>query len=442
MESTQLPCVVVFWFRRDLRLEDNAGLYHALRSGMPVLPVFIVDPKEIQHFQQPSDQRMEFIYRALSVVHSKLQQRGKGLLMLQGDPITCMQHLMEHYDVRAVYANEEYEPYAQKRDAHIAALLKAKGISLVLYKDGVIRAKDELLTGSQTPYQVFTAYKNAWRSTFTESDIEPWQSHAFIERCLPMAECALLPLEELGFLSMPSLTFTYRTDETLLREYADKRDMPALDATSHIGIHLRYGTVSIRRMVDIARCSDTWLDELLWREFFTMILYHVPRVEHTAYKPAYDAICWRNDEGEFARWCEGNTGYPLVDAGMRQLRATGWMHNRVRMVTASFLVKHLLIDWRWGEAYFASLLIDYDLALNNGNWQWVAGTGCDAAPYFRIFHPQRQQEKFDANGAYCRQWIDELHTPRYPVPMVEHRFARQRVLQAYQAAIKGDAHQD
>lgn len=438
MVLPQRTRVAIFWFRRDIRLEDNTALYHALCGPVPVLPIFIFDPEETKYFQKPYDSRMEFLYRTLGNVHQELQQRGKGILVLSGNPCDIIQQLTEQYDVHAVYANEEYEPYARMRDTRIEQILAERGACLFLYKDSVIRAKSELLTATKTPYRVFTAYRNAWRSSLAEDDIREWSSVVLLGNFVSVTETPIPTLESLGFKCRENIFTVFRTDEGFLREYVAKRNIPALDATSHVGVYLRYGTLSIRSLVKLARCSDTWLDELLWREFFAMLLFHFPHVVHAPYKPLYAALPWRNNEEEFARWCQGTTGYPLVDAGMRQLNTTGWMHNRVRMVAASFLVKHLLIDWRWGEAYFASLLVDYDLASNNGNWQWVAGTGCDAAPYFRIFHPEKQREKFDPEYLYCRRWVPELDTPLYPAPIVEHHTARERALQIYRS-VGGEA---
>ncbi len=420
----------IFWFRRDLRLHDNAGLYHALRSTSPVIPLFIFDTDILGQLHSRADRRIEFIHKAMDDLHKRLEMCGSGLLVLSGRPIDVFRRMLDRYKIEAVIANEDYEPYARKRDGEVGALLQEHGSQLCLFKDQVIHAKNEILTGQGTPFQVFTAYKAKWLEA--TADVESFPSENYLGN-IARGKTTLLPIEYVGFTTSSATEFSPPcTDEHTLRAYAANRDVPALDATTHTGVHLRFGTVSVRNMVRLGReYSEVWLSELIWREFFIMVLYHRPDVVDSCYRREFNGIRWRNNDTEFRLWCEGKTGFPLVDAGMRQLNATGFMHNRVRMAVASFLVKDLLIDWRWGEAYFAEKLLDYDLAANNGNWQWAAGTGCDAAPYFRIFNPENQRKKFDPHDEYCRKWIPELYTGRYATPVVDHLQARKRTLLAF-----------
>ncbi len=430
--------ISIFWFRRDLRLEDNAGFSAALQSPYPVLPLFIFDTDILDKLEDRNDARVMFIHQTLQEMQQVLQQAGSTLLIRQGKPAEVWKKLLQELDIAAVYTNHDYETYAQKRDEDIRKLLVQKQIPLHTYKDQVIFEKMEVGKKDESPYTVFTPYSKTWRAKLTDTDLQPLPCQAYFSNLYPLQTEAMLTLKDLHFQpsGIPIPSAQIQTD--ILTHYANKRDFPAQTGTTRIGIHLRFGTVSIRQLVRQAQQyqSDTWLNELIWREFYMMILSNFPHVETGSFRKEYDRIQWRNNEEEFACWCEGRTGYPLVDAGMRQLNQTGYMHNRVRMIVASFLTKHLLIDWRWGEAYFAQKLLDYELASNNGGWQWAAGCGCDAAPYFRIFNPTAQQEKFDQQLTYIKEWVPEFGTRDYPVPIVEHTFARERVLKTYSQALK------
>lgn len=431
MEQT----INVFWFRRDLRLTDNAGLYHALRSGLPVLAVFVFDSLLLDELPDRKDRRVSFIYQHLQRIEEQLNGHGSALHAYYGTPAGCFEELRSLYHIHTVFANHDYEPYARTRDEAVRRLLATSGIAFSTYKDQVIFEKEEVTREGGLPYSVFTPYAKKWLSLLNGDSIRPYPSERFLSRFL--ARRGELPaLSDLGF-GENGLHPGPRLDSALLSQYDQTRNIPSLKGTSGLGVHLRFGTISIRRVVDRAQALNAvFLKELIWREFFMQLLWHFPRLVGEACKEEYDSIRWRNDEKEFQLWCEGRTGYPLVDAGMRELNATGFMHNRVRMTAASFLVKHLLIDWRWGEAYFAEKLLDYELASNNGNWQWVAGCGCDAAPYFRIFNPQLQAKKFDPEGLYVKKWVPELNSLSYPPPVVEHSYARERCLKAYRSAVQ------
>lgn len=432
--SSEKP-VIIFWFRRDLRLHDNRGLSKAIKAaqqrGFNVLPLFIFD-EEILNPLPESDARVTFIYQQLSEIHERLQQHQSSLLIQHGSAISIYQMLAQQYDIRAVFCNHDYEPQAISRDKSVKAWLNEQGIAWRSFKDQVIFERNDVLKNDGKPYTVFTPYKNRWLATLNPStDLLEYPCNLSV--CLKHQ--ALLPsLADIGFQTSSITVQPY--DLNALRQYAKQRDYPAVeDGTSKLSPHLRFGTVSIREMVGIAMAeNEVFLSELIWREFFMQILWHFPRVVNESFRVEYDQILWRNHPEEFQAWCEGKTGYPLVDAGMRELNQTGYMHNRVRMVTASFLCKHLLIDWRWGERYFAEKLLDYELSANNGNWQWAAGTGCDAAPYFRIFNPETQFKKFDQSAEYVRQFVPEFDQLSYPQPIVEHRYARERCLVAYRAA--------
>ena len=435
--NNKVQGLTLFWFRRDLRLEDNAGLYHALKNHENVQALFIFDTDILDLLQDKKDRRLVFIREALENIQKQLAGLGSSLLVRTGKPRDVWKSLLHEYSIANVYANTDYEPYARERDREIADMLRSRGISFHAFKDQVIFEQDEVLKSDGTPYVVFTPYKNAWQQKLNGFYRQSYPTEQYF-RHFHKSELFPVPtLEQLGFESFsPSLPHS-DLDEGLVREYAQKRDFPAVPGTSRLGIHLRFGTVSIRKLVSSAlELSEVWLSELIWREFYMMILYKFPHVVGNSFHREYDRIQWRNNEGEFALWCAGKTGYPMVDAGMRELNGTGFMHNRLRMVTASFLTKHLLIDWRWGEAYFASRLNDYELASNNGGWQWAAGTGCDAAPYFRIFNPYEQAKKFDPQGEYVRKWVPELLTKDYPPPVVDHKFARECCLEAYKKAVK------
>jgi len=433
--------VNIFWFRRDLRLQDNAALYHALQAGKPVLPVFIFDSQILGRLENKKDARVEFIYSTIRLLKEKLQSLYSDLEVIYGEPMDVFRGLTEKFRIGKVFANEDYEPYARERDEGIRKLLKAKNIGWETFKDQVIFSRDEVLKPDGKPYTVFTPYSKKWKSLLyagRESAVKHFPSEKLSEHYFRCKPGPLLPLESFGFLPA-GLKFPPATvQDTLIQRYDLQRDFPGRDATSHLGVHLRFGTLSIRNLVaDVMDKSAVFLNELIWRDFYQMILWHFPQVgQGRAFRPEYEQIAWRNNEKEFARWCEGRTGYPLVDAGMRQLEQTGFMHNRIRMVTASFLSKHLLIDWRWGEAWFAEKLLDFELASNNGGWQWAAGCGCDTAPYFRIFNPALQQKKFDPQGAYIKRWLPDLEELDYPVPIVEHVQARERAIKVYKEALQ------
>ena len=427
--------ISIFWFRRDLRLADNAGLHHALRSGNPVLPVFIFDKNILEKIENPADRRVEFIHQSLSAVKKDLEKAGSSLAVYHGDPADAFQSIVTRFNVAAVYTNNDYEPYARERDDRIRNFLNDKGISFHTFKDQVVFERNEIMKPTGEAYSVFTPYSKTWKIKFQSRSFTEYRTD--MDGFLPIEKQWMPSLESLGFTTTGMLFKDPVIQEDIIKTYHQFRDYPAQNGSTGLGVHLRFGTISIRKVAKIAaKLNETFLNELIWREFFMSILYHHPRVVHESFKPQYDLIEWRNNDEEFRRWCEGRTGIPFVDAGMRELNATGMMHNRVRMVVASFLVKNLLIDWRWGEAYFAGKLLDFELASNNGNWQWAAGTGCDAAPYFRVFNPITQQEKFDPDFKYIKKWVPELGTEKYPKPIVDLSESRDRCILAYQNAVK------
>lgn len=428
--------VTIFWFRRDLRLRDNCGFFHALKENDNVLPVFIFDVEILNQLENKKDARVEFIHAKISELKTEFEKRGSSLLILYGKPEQVFQRLMTKYKIAAVYANRDYEPYAKRRDEKIELLLKKNDIAFHTFKDHVVFEKDEVLKSDGKPYTVFTPYSVRWKATLSASSLHYFSSENFLHRLYQTAPFRKPALKEIAFSKSGIEIPEPRLNESLLKNYHNTRNTPSLAGTSNLSVHLRFGTVSIREMVVMAKKhNEQFLNELIWREFFQMILWHFPQVVNSAFKKEYDRIQWTNNEEHFRAWCEGKTGYPLVDAGMRELNATGLMHNRVRMVTASFLTKHLLVDWRWGEAYFAEKLLDFELASNNGNWQWAAGCGCDAVPYFRVFNPTEQQKKFDPDFSYIKKWIPEFGTSKYPKPIIEHAFARKRFLEVYKSAL-------
>jgi deoxyribodipyrimidine photo-lyase len=426
--------ISLFWFRRDLRIEDNTGLTAALGSGNPVLPIFIFDTNIIDELPA-DDPRISFIYITLSSINDELKKAGSSLLILKGDPESVWKKLITIYDIDAVYVNKDYEPYAIARDNSVEKLLKPKNIPLLKYKDQVIFEEREVLKPDNKPYTVFTPYRNNWIQKFHETTSTGSVRKSNIEGNFHKLQSPFPPIEDIGF--RKSTIKVRPFDLSVIPEYDKYRDLPAEDKTSYLSPHLRFGTINIRKLVYLALKENlTFLNELIWREFFMQILFHFPYVVTGNFKPSYDDVQWLNNEKDFSRWCKGETGYPIVDAGMRQLNESGYMHNRERMITAGFLCKHLLIDWRWGEAYFAGKLLDYELSSNNGNWQWAAGTGCDAAPYFRVFNPETQQKKFDPRNEYVRQWITDFGKSCYPAKMVDHDFARNRAIAIYKSGIK------
>ncbi|MBC6366907.1 deoxyribodipyrimidine photo-lyase [Algoriphagus sp. AK58] len=428
--------ITLFWFRRDLRTDDNTALFYALQQETAVLPLFIFDRNILDILEDRTDARVHFIHQKITELKAFFEQKGSSMLIKYGIPEEVYKDLMNEFDIQAVYTNRDYEPYAKTRDGQIEAMLKAKNIPLLSFKDQVIFEPGEILNGSGEFYKVFTPFSKNWLEKFKQTKTQPLSEPNWKN----LANTHSLPditLKEMGFepssIEIPSSI----ADQDIIRHYDETRNFPAQKGTTRLGIHLRFGTISVRKLALIAsRLNDTYLNELIWREFYMMILAYNPQVVNKAFKPAYDQIPWRNNEQEFKAWCEGKTGYPIVDAGMRELNATGYMHNRVRMIVASFLTKHLLIDWRWGEAYFAKKLLDFELASNNGGWQWAAGTGTDAQPYFRVFNPDSQTEKFDKDLRYIKKWIPELGTNSYPKPIVDHKFARTRAIDTYKKALE------
>ena len=430
------PTINICWFRRDLRLYDNAALYHALRDTNPVLPVFIFDRHILDELEDRQDPRVAFIHQTLTEMQAFLGNKGSTLDVRYGHPEEVFAALLADYKIGKVFTNNDYEPYARRRDQKIADLLNAAGASLHHYKDQVIFEKSEILKDDGSPYTVFTPYSRKWKSALNDFYRSSYPCQKYYHNLFQELPKSIPALEAMGFKGGDKAFPGKNWEATIIKDYQKFRDFPAIEGTSHLGLHLRFGTVSIRQLVrDAGALSETFLGELIWRDFFQTILWHFPKVVTQAFRPEYDRIRWRNNEQDFSAWRNAQTGYPIVDAGMRQLNQTGFMHNRVRMITASFLTKHLLIDWRLGEAYFAEKLLDYDLAANNGNWQWAAGTGCDAAPYFRIFNPYIQTRKFDPELKYIRRWVPDFETMNYPQPIVAHEFARNRCLKAYKAAL-------
>lgn len=427
--------ISIFWFRRDLRLEDNVGLCQALASGFAVFPIFIFDETILEQLEDKKDRRVDYIHQALSAINLELKKYGSKLTSFYGKSLDIFQQLSEEYDIQSVFCNRDYEPKAIRRDTEIYTFFKNQNIPFKAFKDQVIFDKNDVVKNDGKPYTVYTPYSKKWKELLTEKD---YQVHeADYTGFLKQNFTEIHSLKEIGFQKTDMVFEKPILDLLIITEYDKYRDFPALQRTTQLGIALRFGTISIRKCIEFAlQHNQTWLSELIWREFFMQILYHFPKVVNQSFKAKYDNIQWRNNEQEFECWCAGKTGYPIVDAGMRQLNETGYMHNRVRMIVASFLCKHLLIDWRWGETYFAQKLNDYDLSANNGNWQWVAGSGCDAAPYFRVFNPTTQTEKFDKNLEYIKKWLPEFGTNDYPKPIVEHAFARERVLKVYAEAVK------
>ncbi|HVU93791.1 MAG TPA: deoxyribodipyrimidine photo-lyase [Puia sp.] len=431
--------ITIFWFRRDLRLEDNAGLYYALKSGPPVLPVFIFDKNILDLLDNKTDRRVEFIYKTLIAIQEQLEKIHSTLDVRYGRPAEVFRQLLDEYEVKAVYTSTDYEPYATERDREIGRLLNDERIPFQSHKDQVVFEKNEVVKEDGSPYTIFTPYSRKWKTVLNNFYLSSYPTEKYFNHFLQQEPIATPTLRSIGFKATGEPFPADRIESQLLIRYQQQRDYPGVNGTTHLALHLRFGTISIRKLARKAsELSETFLNELIWREFYQMILWHFPQVgKGKAFKPAFDRIQWRNDEKEFEKWCTGQTGYPFVDAGMRELNSTGFMHNRVRMVVASFLAKHLLIDWRWGETYFAERLLDFDLAANNGNWQWAAGCGCDAAPYFRVFNPALQAKKFDPDLRYIRRWVPELEELGYPPPIVDHEMARERAIKAYNKAVKG-----
>lgn len=435
--SVEQPSVInIFWFRRDLRLFDNHGLFRAMKEAGNVLPLFIFDTNILKQLENPRDARVGFIYREVEHLKRELEKMHSTLLVYHGKPEDVFRQLFGLYRIGILFFNRDYEPYARKRDEKISLFLKGKGVQVRSFKDQVIFEPGEIIKTDGKPYVVYTPYMKKWMERLAETGTEYYPSEKYLKRLACHRPAGMPSLGEMGFTAVSGDFPSREPGESLIRQYHVYRDYPAMEGTSRLSIHFRFGTVSIRQWVERAVAwNGKFLEELIWREFYQMILWHFPRVADCAFKPAYDMIPWRNDEREFDAWCRGVTGYPLVDAGMRQLLATGYMHNRVRMITAGFLTKLLLIDWRWGEAWFAGHLMDYELSSNNGGWQWAAGSGCDAAPWFRIFNPFLQQKKYDSGNGYVKKWIPEFGTKSYPVPLVDYREARERAVRIYRQAL-------
>lgn len=428
--------ITIFWFRRDLRLEDNRGLYHAYTQEKNILPLFIFDREILDDLEDPNDARVSFIHQEVTRISTELKALGSSILVKYGTPIQIYQELLKTYTIGTVYTNRDYEPYGITRDLEIKQLLESNGIQFLDFKDQVIFEKDEIVNGSGDFYKVFTPYSRVWLDKFNKSTIQLVSLNPAKNTFFQTDPFQIPSLEEMGFTQSNIQIPALEIDKSLIQKYDQVRNFPAINGTTRLGIHLRFGTISVRKLaLEASKLNATYLNELIWREFYMMILYHNPQVVDKAFKPAYDEIPWRTNEEDFNKWCEGKTGYPIVDAGMRELNATGYMHNRVRMIVASFLTKHLLIDWRWGEAYFAKKLLDFELSSNNGGWQWAAGTGTDAQPYFRVFNPESQMEKFDKELKYIKKWVPEYGTSTYPKPMVDHKFARERAINTYKEAL-------
>ena len=423
------------WFRRDLRAEDQTALFYSLQQEEQVLPLFIFDRHILDALEDKTDARVSFIHAQITSLKAFFEQQGSSMLVRYGHPEQVFQELLTEYEVQSVYTNRDYEPYAQSRDSQVESLLREKNIPFLSFKDQVIFEPGEIVNGSGEFYKVFTPYSKNWLEKFRTTRVQPLPT-ANWKNLVQTSPLPIPTLSDMGFAPSPIEIPSSQLDEEIVRHYEERRNFPAQRGTSRLGIHLRFGTLSIRKLaLKASSLNATYMNELIWREFYAMILGNAPQVVDRAFKPQYDRIPWRNNETEFEAWCAGTTGYPIVDAGMRELNATGFMHNRVRMIVASFLTKHLLIDWRWGEAYFAKKLLDFELASNNGGWQWAAGTGTDAQPYFRVFNPDSQTEKFDKDLVYIKKWVPEFGTAAYPNPIVDHKFARNRAIETYKKAL-------
>jgi len=431
--------IALFWFRRDLRLNDNAGLYHALKSGIPILPIFIFDKNILNKLENKEDRRVEFIHQAIINLNKQLIKLGSSLKIFYSTSESAFQELMKEYDIDCVYTNHDYEPSAIERDNSIKTILDKKNITFKTYKDQCIFEKEEVTKDDGKPYTIFTPYSKKWKQKLADFYVKSYPTERYFKTLYQTRSFSIPSLTDLGFKKTDLVIPGDKANVSVIKHYKEQRDFPAISGTSRLSVHLRFGTVSIRTITRQAlSLNETWLNELIWRDFYMMILYHFPQVVKGAFKPQYNRIVWRNNEKEFKVWCEGKTGFPIIDAGMRELNATGFMHNRVRMIVASFLIKDLLIDWRWGEAYFAEKLLDYDLSANNGGWQWAASSGCDAAPYFRIFNPTEQTKKFDPKFEYIKKWVPEFNTSEYVTPIVDHTMARLRTLKVYKDALTED----
>ena len=443
-----MPTINIFWFRRDLRLQDNAGLYHALKSKNPVLPLFIFDKNILDDLENRADARVQFIHDTISNLNEELSKLGSSIIVRYGKPIEVWKNLSKEFEIGEVYTNRDFEPYALERDESVKELLSLSEIEFHTFKDHILFEKNEVLKDDGTPYTVFTPYSRKWKAkleTRLSKDakgkpisyfFKSYPNEKYFDHFFQIKKQKLPSLKSMDFHPSSILIPSKTVQQSLIKKYTEQRNFPAIRGTSQLGIHFRFGTISIRQKARAAQqLNETYLNELIWRDFYSMIMAHFPHVVTNPFRAKYDHVEWVNDKAAFEKWCEGKTGYPMVDAGMRELNATGFMHNRVRMVTASFLTKHLLTDWRWGEAYFAKKLLDFDLASNNGGWQWAAGCGTDAAPYFRIFNPESQLKKFDKDCEYVKKWVPEFGTDAYPEPIIDHKFARERCLTAFKTGL-------
>ncbi len=429
--------LTIFWFRRDLRLDDNTALYCALKENKSVLPIFIFDKHILSKLEDKEDRRVDFIHQALTHLNTQLIALGSSLHVFYSTPHEVFEQLIKDYTITSVYTNHDYEPYAIARDEQINKFLKAENIAFKTYKDQCVFEKSEVVKDDGKPYTVFTPYSRKWKSTLMAHHYEAHPTLNYTQHFFKTSAVPIISLSQMGFKKTDIVLNTQASvSDLLLSKYKEQRDFPAISGTSRLSVHLRFGTISIRSLVaQSISISEPWLNELIWRDFYMMILWHFPHVAKNSFRSEYDRIEWRNNFNEFEKWCEGKTGFPIVDAGMRELNATGFMHNRVRMIVSSFLIKDLLIDWRWGEAYFAKKLIDFDLSANNGGWQWAASSGCDAAPYFRVFSPILQLERFDPKCIYVKKWVPEYGTSKYPLPIVDHAEARIRAIAVYKQAL-------
>lgn len=428
--------ISIFWFRRDLRIEDNIGLFNAFEQAQNVLPLFIFDKNILDKLDDKKDGRVQFILDQLHKISIQMKDFESSIMVKYGHPEQVFESLFKEYTIQNIYTNRDYEPYALQRDQIIKQLANSNNCQFIDFKDQVVFEKGEILNGSGDFYKVFTPYSRVWLDKFNKSNLSLLSLDRKKRNFIKIESMPIPSLKDMGFEESEMKIPALEIDKPLIKKYDQVRNFPAINGTTRVGIHLRFGTISVRRLaLEAVQLNSTYLNELIWREFYMMILAHNPQVQDKAFKPQYDHIPWRNSEEDFQKWCDGKTGYPIVDAGMRELNATGYMHNRVRMIVASFLTKHLLLDWRWGEAYFAKKLLDFELSSNNGGWQWAAGTGTDSQPYFRIFNPESQTEKFDKELKYIKKWISEYGTDKYPSPMVEHKFARVRALETYKSAL-------
>lgn len=426
---------VIWWCRRDLRLDDNTALFHALSSGKKVIPLFIFD-KNILDELPSKDARVNFLHNRLEQLDQELREKGSSFFVYYGTPEEVWKEVLDTHNPDAVFTNHDFEPYAQKRDGELKDFFASKEVDFHTYKDQVIFEKKEILTDAGKPYSVFTPYSKKWKAALNPDNLRSWDTDQHVDQFIQSNSGKIPVLSDMGFETCDIPIPSMEADKDIIKEYHETRNFPAQRGTTRMGIHLRFGTISIRKLVRSAwKLNETYLNELIWREFYMQILWNYPHVADGPFREKYAAINWRNNEKEFEKWCAGKTGYPIVDAGMRELNETGYMHNRVRMIVASFLTKHLLINWQWGENYFATKLLDFELASNNGGWQWAAGCGTDAAPYFRIFNPASQMKKFDKDLKYVRKWVPEYGTPAYPRPIVDHKAARERCLDAYKSAL-------